>query len=660
MSVQFKFKGGKFFDTFKDEPVNYTQKSIDFQKVDLTFNDFSKSFMLPATDINNALFSHYYDVGVLGGFNPFEKNEAEMWVNNEMYSAGVLTLLNISLKDDSPTQYNVQFFSDTIDLKAALKDNGLNDLQWSGLDHSATAALMAGYLNGAVVSGTNMRYPMASVSNYWTFEGGAGEGIREIKSNKDGVLNREVRPSIPVSDVMDKIFENAGFAYEVDFAGNDYYDNLYMWIANGKPFIADQQQIAGAELSQNQTIEVVDKVIYTTEQINDLKMYSTITGVTTIANSASLVYNLTVKFLVTSLPAITPQWRYVINGTPSSWTNIIHNSSVVVSLGGLVSGDEIYIEAQGSSVILPGSSFSIENSSASATDYFVTNAYMPTMKCTDFINGILVNFNAILYWDAENRKFIIQHREDWFAAGKEVDISNNVDTTKTTIKPPTFYKRYGFSFEKGKDFANLSYQERNSRGYGSSSYDTGMFTGDTYENKSPFTPTIWNELVSFAANGSISAVSNIASFQSVDSSFGRVDSGVRLMYYNGNRSVNTTYKVVDVDGVTGGTPGNYNYFVGVEIGANITLAFNKELDFKSSGGVVLTSNLFTNFYEDYIRSIYNQNVRRLTIDAYIPYNKLKSIQLNDTIIIRGVKYWIDGMEVDLLNNKAKFDLINRL
>ena len=114
---------------------------------------------------------------------------------------------------------------------------GLDELQWSGISFNASAANVRTYLQGGqTVPSTNLKYPLVSASSYLVWDGtvgGSGNGnVRQIRSilAADGVVNREVRPAIPVSDVMDRIFADAGYSYEVDFGTEDYYTDLYMWI----------------------------------------------------------------------------------------------------------------------------------------------------------------------------------------------------------------------------------------------------------------------------------------------------------------------------------------------------------------------------------------------------------------------------------------------
>ena len=60
----------RYFDTFRNEEITYTKKTIDFEKPDKVINDFSSSFTLPASPNNNALFGHYYAVDFGTPFNP--------------------------------------------------------------------------------------------------------------------------------------------------------------------------------------------------------------------------------------------------------------------------------------------------------------------------------------------------------------------------------------------------------------------------------------------------------------------------------------------------------------------------------------------------------------------------------------------------------------
>ena len=47
-------------DLFEDEQITLTQTIQDIRDIEKVFTDFSRTFNLPATSVNNKLFKHYY------------------------------------------------------------------------------------------------------------------------------------------------------------------------------------------------------------------------------------------------------------------------------------------------------------------------------------------------------------------------------------------------------------------------------------------------------------------------------------------------------------------------------------------------------------------------------------------------------------------------
>ena len=52
---------GQRVDMFKDESVVITQSIKNVKKIDKIFTDYSRTFSLPASKINNKIFKHYYN-----------------------------------------------------------------------------------------------------------------------------------------------------------------------------------------------------------------------------------------------------------------------------------------------------------------------------------------------------------------------------------------------------------------------------------------------------------------------------------------------------------------------------------------------------------------------------------------------------------------------
>ena len=54
-------------DLFDDEKISITQKLNDIEKLSNVFTDFTNSFTVPATQANNRILKHYYDVDINNG-----------------------------------------------------------------------------------------------------------------------------------------------------------------------------------------------------------------------------------------------------------------------------------------------------------------------------------------------------------------------------------------------------------------------------------------------------------------------------------------------------------------------------------------------------------------------------------------------------------------
>ena len=671
-----------FFDTFEDEQIQYTKKAKDFQKLDVSYGNYSNSFTLPASKKNNRLFKYYYDVKNTDTFVPYLKNATELYVNNERYSSGALSLISINVKNGVPQYYKVQYFADTINLKEALKDAKLNSLGWGEYNHNLSKVALGIALTGGVIYNlngvaTNLKYPLWSAQNRLIWGWGNSpsnqspyEGLRAINHDisAQGLLNQETRPMIPVSSVMDKIFENAGFNYEVDFAGQSYYDDLHMWVNNGAEFKPVQTPFASVKAEKFQFInDTPTTVIFDKEEVDETNIVNPNNGQITIQTNG-MEYSFTSTADTFNMAAtISPKFRFKRNSggviTYTTWETPSNTVPVTLSFGAgvnLVSGDIITMEfgkgALDVEYIARSVSLKVEGGNLTGVDNVSVSSYMPNMKAIDFVKSLLVAFNAVIYWDELLDKFIITHTKDWYENGNTYDITNTIDSNKITISPPTFYKDFSLKFAKSKALNNDLYNTSTGKIYGSTLYPTGSFFGDTYDNECGFSSPSCTELLERNIDRALVYSSNVPSFFGVDQAYKQIDTGVVLAYYNGIQSLGGTYKIVDTIGSTSINKTSCTLFLPYN-SANIGFLFNSEFTFENGSNTVVDTNLFTEFYQDYVSFIYDPTVRRYKATAYLPYNLVKSIKVNDNVTISGTNYLIEDMKINLTTLKVDFNLI---
>ena len=68
--------GNDRVDLFKDETVSLTQTIKNVKDLKKVFTEFTQTFSVQASRVNNKIFKHYYNFDISGGFDARKKAEA--------------------------------------------------------------------------------------------------------------------------------------------------------------------------------------------------------------------------------------------------------------------------------------------------------------------------------------------------------------------------------------------------------------------------------------------------------------------------------------------------------------------------------------------------------------------------------------------------------
>ena len=158
---------GTRVDMFKDETINVTSTIQNVKDIAKIFTDFSQSFSLPASKVNNKLFKHYYNSDI-EGFDARVKYDAILEVNHLPFREGKIKLDGVKLKDNKPYAYKVTFFGGTITLKDLLGSDLLEDLPLTDYDHeysidnvlTGLQTCVADNLTSGVIPSNAIIYPL--------------------------------------------------------------------------------------------------------------------------------------------------------------------------------------------------------------------------------------------------------------------------------------------------------------------------------------------------------------------------------------------------------------------------------------------------------------------------------------------------------------------
>lgn len=262
-------------DLFEDEQITLTQTIQDIRDIEKVFTDFTRTFNLPATSVNNKLFKHYYRRDLVsdaipdGIFDANSKLDAILELNYKPFKAGYIVMNGVKLKNNVPESYNITFYGQTIQLKDRVQDRKLSSLDFSQFNHDYNVTRVkqglesyVSVLNGQTVSTAHVIYPLISHTQRFIYDSSAG-GVLTTQARSDTTRNlyasgsqadsgtgaterlgttkgfqfTDLKPALRIIDII-KVIEQDN---EIDIKFTDdffkttgFFSNLYMWLHRNK------------------------------------------------------------------------------------------------------------------------------------------------------------------------------------------------------------------------------------------------------------------------------------------------------------------------------------------------------------------------------------------------------------------------------------------
>jgi len=263
-------------DLFEDEQITLTQTIQDIRDIEKVFTDFSRTFNLPATSVNNKLFKHYYRRDLVsdaipdGIFDANSKLDAILELNYKPFKAGYIVMNGVKLKNNVAESYNITFYGQTIQLKDRVQDRKLSSLDFSQFNHDYNVTRVkqglesfVSVLNGQTVTTANVIYPLISHTQRFIYDSTAGgvltsqarsdttrnlyasgsqadsggEGVNQRLGTTKGFQFTDLKPALRIIDII-KVIEQDN---EIDIKFTDdffkttgFFSNLYMWLHRNK------------------------------------------------------------------------------------------------------------------------------------------------------------------------------------------------------------------------------------------------------------------------------------------------------------------------------------------------------------------------------------------------------------------------------------------
>jgi hypothetical protein len=186
---------------------------------------FSKTIVLPATDNNNRILNHYYDVNIQAGTFDLTKITRCQVLQNDVIilEDAILQLISVNKSQttaayEQVVNYEVLIKDTKAELFTAITNAELTDIDFSDLNHFSNSGTIIASYGNTQANGFKyvLPYSQAGTNNYH---------IRQLK------------PAIYAKTYFDRIFANAGFTYTWPSLQEARFDKLLI------PYNGDENQI---------------------------------------------------------------------------------------------------------------------------------------------------------------------------------------------------------------------------------------------------------------------------------------------------------------------------------------------------------------------------------------------------------------------------------
>lgn len=638
---------GKQLELFKDEQIEINSTVQNIADISKTFSDFSQSFTVPASNINNDIFQHYYNTDVDGNFNPNIRVLGYIELGSMPYRYGLIQLEDVKIKNQKPYAYTIRFFSSTLSLSDLFKEDELGILDLSAYDHNFDTSIFDALYTESIADG-DVYYPLITSLRNYVIGNGTDLDITHVSG---AIKYYELKPALRLSRIFEAIEEFYDVTFKKDFLNRAVFDNLFMWLHKEAGQIESFGDETRIDIDSAGTLPAISVTVNTTD---DSISYT---------NSSSARYKVFFKiFPENGFENITYRARIYNNGIEKTIATLTGDQTIIFESSELETYLNTFtIQAVGdfeftSKIVVRRMSLigqitrDTTNPLQTINGYAYISDLMPKMKIKDFVTSVIKMFNLVLV-PINSTTFTLIPLDDWYAQGRLIDISDFVETDEVTVKRPKLFKQIDFKHQNTGQILGEKFRENNGGiGYGDlrSTYD---IDGTELKVETQFENLVFERL----PNVSTGDLTNIQVGKSFDKTLEPYIGKPFIFYRCGYQFYDTSIKLHDY----GDT--HYTWLTSTEndlLVNQVSNSVNYSADKSTFLYSEITRNLFSNYWQDYISDLYSLKRRISNYTAYLPIGVLINLRLNDRIQIGGYAYIINSMKINLVSGKVDFELLN--
>jgi len=288
---------------------------------------------------------------------------------------------------------------------------------------------------------------------------------------------------------------------------------------------------------------------------------------------------------------------------------------------------------------------------------------MPKIKVIDFITSIMKMFKLVIR-PLSLTSFTINTLDGYYSLGNILDVTQYIDNDSVLIERPELYSEIYFKYEKTDNFLGQKFRIDNNPitevGYGDLLYKYPEienkkelevkvdFENMLFENISDSTGTTTNIMTGFAASSSDNGIT-----------FSANKSKPILFYNNGINNHNSFPIKFRFNGSLTTAEIVYSYNIGNtnnEYLNQVSNSVNFGIETDQWHQQEITSNLYSNYWTNWIESIYNLKQRKVKYKGYLPQRFINELSLNDRLIIGSQRFKINDYTINLVTSEVNLNL----
>jgi hypothetical protein len=678
--------GNDRVDLFKDETVSLTQTIQNVKDISKVFAEFTQTFSVPASRVNNKIFKHYYNFDISGGFDARNKVAASLELNDLPFKTGLIALQGVDLKNNVAHTYKITFYGNTVNLKdvlgadqlASLADLNQYSLEYNYTNVKAKLETSGGPLIAPLITHTNRLIYDSSVNS---------AAINNLyynsnsSYNDNGVLWSELKFAITLQAIIEAIEEKySSIVFSNDFfnnTSNNAFNNLFIWLHRKKGDVETTTAQGGfswTPVPLTVNTETGERIVSVSngsiaidgDFINGLgETKLSITPVGTDPYSIRVLQdgaiyeqraNVTGQQLFFQTEEDTlPSGTYTLEIAAETTVNFV--------IGNISWRFEKYNSAPDTAGVAL-----VDNASAFSTDLqnqFTITEQIPKMKIIDFLTAIFKMFNLTAYVN-DVGTIVVRTLDSYYAASTQVyNIDKYLDTTTSKVDIALPFKEIFFGYKGLGTILAEKYNQLNNIEWGTEKYtptNTEFSTpSEPYKVEVPFEHMMFERLT------------DIDTFDETEILYGvYIDDnlepyiGEPLIFYREFTpffvdqtpiAFKETETSAPVEITTYNMPSN-SWSLDPSVSTE-NINFSNEFN-EYTLSTDFTGTLFNNYYINYIKDVFNTQRRLVKVTAYLPMKVYYNLQLNDLIELGQDRYKINSLKTDLTTGKTEFELLNTI